>query len=262
MTDPGEDHAVRSGHELGVLGKGRLDANRVARAFDAPKVASAVIQDGEHRAGGIAYGPLVIVLIRHGETALNAARVVQPEDTPLSERGLAQAERVAERVAGLGAARVLSSDLPRASTTAARIALRTGAPVEHTPLLQERNFGALRGRPYSEVGPTLFAPDFLPPEGESWASFHARVRAAFELVRSAAAGLGQANLVVVSHGLLCASLIRQCARLPEGEPVPTRFGNTSVTLIEAHAPFAVTLLNDVSHLAGTAFDDGSAPSGM
>ena len=30
-----------------------------------------------------------IFLIRHGETAANAARIVQTPDTPLSERGIA-----------------------------------------------------------------------------------------------------------------------------------------------------------------------------
>ena len=39
-----------------------------------------------------------ILLVRHGETALNAARVLQPPDTPLSPRGLAQAQAVAQRL--------------------------------------------------------------------------------------------------------------------------------------------------------------------
>jgi probable phosphoglycerate mutase len=36
-----------------------------------------------------------IFLIRHGETALNASRTLQPADTPLSPRGLAQAAAIA-----------------------------------------------------------------------------------------------------------------------------------------------------------------------
>jgi len=60
-----------------------------------------------------------ILLIRHGETALNAARVVQPADTPLSERGAAQAAALARRLADFGIAAILSSDLPRAAQTAA-----------------------------------------------------------------------------------------------------------------------------------------------
>ena len=39
-----------------------------------------------------------IYLIRHGQTDLNAARVVQHPHTPLSEVGLEQARRVGERM--------------------------------------------------------------------------------------------------------------------------------------------------------------------
>ena len=35
---------------------------------------------------------MTLLFVRHGETALNAARVMQPADTPLSPRGLAQAQ--------------------------------------------------------------------------------------------------------------------------------------------------------------------------
>ena len=59
-----------------------------------------------------------IILVRHGETALNAARTLQPADTPLSERGLLQAAAVAKRLADLGISAILSSDLPRTMQTA------------------------------------------------------------------------------------------------------------------------------------------------
>ena len=38
-----------------------------------------------------------VYLVRHGETDLNARRVLQPPATPLSERGLEQARRLAAR---------------------------------------------------------------------------------------------------------------------------------------------------------------------
>jgi hypothetical protein len=44
-----------------------------------------------------------IILVRHGETALNAARVMQPADTPLSDLGKAQVLAVARRLAHAGA---------------------------------------------------------------------------------------------------------------------------------------------------------------
>ena len=39
-----------------------------------------------------------LLIIRHGETPLNVARVLQPPDTPLSLRGQAQASALASRL--------------------------------------------------------------------------------------------------------------------------------------------------------------------
>ena len=96
---------------------------------------------------------MAVILVRHGETALNAARVMQPAATPLSERGQAQALAVAQRLArrgGIGA--IVSSDLPRAWLTAEAIAAALAMPDPPSALLQERNFGDLRGRPYDTLG--------------------------------------------------------------------------------------------------------------
>jgi len=71
-----------------------------------------------------------ILLVRHGETASNAARILQFPDVPLSDRGLAQAERVATRLAGLGAEGIVSSDYARAQMTAERVQAATGASAE------------------------------------------------------------------------------------------------------------------------------------
>ncbi|MEE8509385.1 MAG: histidine phosphatase family protein, partial [Myxococcota bacterium] len=90
-----------------------------------------------------------ILLIRHGETPSNAARVVQHPDAPLSPRGEAQAERLADRLASQTVGRILSSDLRRAAQTAERLQAVTGAPLDWEPLLQERNFGEIRGTAYS-----------------------------------------------------------------------------------------------------------------
>src|SRR5262245_6407477 len=129
---------------------------------------------------------MAIFLIRHGETLGNAARVVQRPDNPLSPRGVAQAERLAQRLAGEGIAAILSSDLARAVMTAEHLRRATGAPVAYDPLLQERNFGDLRGTPYAELGLDMFAEDYAPPNGETWEVFHARVTRAWAVVEKAA----------------------------------------------------------------------------
>ena len=143
---------------------------------------------------------MAILLIRHGETPSNAARVIQTPETPLSERGREQAERLARRLRGEGVAHILSSDLSRAVMTSEALRAATGARLELEPLLQERNFGDLRGTPYAELAQDLFGPQFDPPGGESWEVFHRRVDTAWDRVREIAAGTS-GNLAVVTHGL-------------------------------------------------------------
>lgn len=188
-----------------------------------------------------------IFLIRHGETLGNASRTVQLPDNPLSPRGVAQAERLARRLASAGIASILASDFSRAVTTAERLQRATGAPVHQDPLLQERNFGDLRGTPYAELGVDMFSPDYAPPNGETWEVFHARVDRAWALVQEAAAVAG-GHLAVVTHGLVCRSLAARHLILPEGQEVPVRWENTSLTIIDEAAPWRVRLLNCIAHL--------------
>jgi broad specificity phosphatase PhoE len=188
-----------------------------------------------------------IFLIRHGETDSNAARVVQLPGAALSQRGLAQAERLADRLAHAGVAHILSSDLHRAAMTAERIAARTGAAVEVVGDLQERNFGELRGVAYADLGLDPFAADYVPPGGESWEEFHARVERAWASVRTAVARR-EGNLAVVTHGLVCHSLALRHLRLPAGIDVPRSWRNASLTVVEPSPPWRVTLLDCTSHL--------------
>jgi probable phosphoglycerate mutase len=191
----------------------------------------------------------VIFLIRHGETPGNASRIVQHPDTPLSPRGVAQAERLARRLAQEGIASILSSDFARATATAHALARATGAPLTFEPLLQERNFGDLRGRPYTELGFDMFEPDYAPPNGETWPVFHARVDRAWTRVQALAAST-DGHVAVVTHGLVCRSLAGRHLALPDGGTVPERWDNTSVTVIACPAPWRVSLLNCIAHLDG------------
>jgi len=197
-----------------------------------------------------------IFLIRHGETAGNAARIVQLPDAALSPRGIAQAERLARRLASEGIRLILSSDLARAMATAEHVHRAAGAPIALDPLLQERNFGDLRGTPYADLGLDLFAPDLEPPGGESWPVFHARVDRAWEAVQARAAAAG-GPLAVVTHGLVCRSLAARHVVLPEGAAAPERWENTSVTILDGPAPWRVRLLNCVVHLDDLAPTEGA-----
>ena len=199
-----------------------------------------------------------LLLVRHGETALNAARVLQPPDTPLSARGFEQAAALGRRLRTESIAAVWSSDLPRAWQTAQAVA--AGRPLIAQPLLQERNFGALRGQPYDSLGFDPLAAVEAPPGGESLAAFEARIDAAFDQALQAAAALPGA-LLLVTHGLVIGSLLARRIALPQGTARPARIGNTSLSVIDLGPPPRATLVDCTAHLDASRADDPHALSG-
>lgn len=153
--------------------------------------------------------PRRLVIVRHGETWDNAAGVWQGQlDSPLSDRGRAQAAAMAPLVAALGPTRIVSSDLSRASVTAAAIGELTGIPVELDPRLREIHAGEWQGLTSAQVqarDPELraavLAGEDLPRgrTGERLSEVHSRcTEAAESLVGSLAAG---ECMVLVTHGV-------------------------------------------------------------
>lgn len=201
-----------------------------------------------------------ILLIRHGETALNAARIVQHPDTPLNERGMGQARRLAERLAQFPVTAIVSSDYKRAHMTAEAIAGVTGLPIAIDESLRERNFGDFRGTAHADLPVDLYAPEFHPRGGESWSMFHERVAIAWDAIRERAEN-NEGDLVVVSHALVCRSLVANHLTLAEemDARVP-RWPNTALTVIEDRAPWKVSVLACGAHLDGALADDSAARS--
>ncbi|MGB7304987.1 MAG: histidine phosphatase family protein [Burkholderiaceae bacterium] len=185
-----------------------------------------------------------IILIRHGETPLNRARILQPADTPLSELGQQQAAAMAQRLSREPISAILSSDMTRAAQTASPLAAELNLPIEFSTVLHERNFGDLRGRRFSELGFDPMAADYEPPNGESWADFHKRVADAFDLVIAKAAGQAE-TLAVVSHGLVIREMIK---RHLSSVPPPDHMANTSVTVFSRQPPYEVSLLTCDNHI--------------
>jgi broad specificity phosphatase PhoE len=207
---------------------------------------------------------MTLLIIRHGETPLNVARVLQPADTPLSTNGQAQAAALARRLAGDAALRptaLVSSDLPRALQTAQAIAQACGLPLVTSPLLHERNFGDLRGLPYDTLGFDPLTRDEAPPNGESTAQFSARCAAALDWLLAQQATLS-GRLAVVSHGLVIKHWLQTGAlHLPAGLEAPHRLANTSLTIADAAAPHTVRLLDCTEHLADGVGEDAASLSG-
>lgn len=87
-----------------------------------------------------------ILLARHGETDWNATKRWQGHsDRPLTERGLAQATALAERLDGTPLEAVYASDLARARDTGELVAKRQGVPFRTLRDLREVDVGSWAG---------------------------------------------------------------------------------------------------------------------
>ena len=103
------------------------------------------------------------MLLRHGRTADNASGRFQGQlDTPLDAFGRRQAAAVADVLAQAQPELLLSSDLARATATAAPLAARTGRTVRTDARLRELHLGAWQGLTGEEAGQRF------PDEHEAW----------------------------------------------------------------------------------------------
>jgi len=91
---------------------------------------------------------LLLFLIRHAESEANASRTFAARviDPPLSPKGVADAERIAERLASEGIRRIYSSPLRRALQTAQALASRSHLDFEVLLDLREVDVGVLDGK--------------------------------------------------------------------------------------------------------------------
>lgn len=150
-----------------------------------------------------------LYLIRHGEAYSNVESVIggAQGDRGLTERGIAQAEALARRLATgeIAADALYASTLPRARMTAELVAEALRLPISWDDDLQELRPGEADGLTVSaarerfESFQRFLREPFTPlaPGGESWGSFQMRVSAALE--RLILRHQGQ-TIVVVSHG--------------------------------------------------------------
>lgn len=156
-----------------------------------------------------------VIVWRHGETEHNAGGIYQGHlNTPLSERGLAQAAAAARALADRRPDVLVASDLQRASTTAEALASVTGLPLTRDRRWREIDVGQWQGLPHAEV--VQRHPDVVAAldrgddvvrgvTGETVQDLQERTRAAFD---DLVADLGQGQTAVVAtHGLASRAVV-------------------------------------------------------
>ena len=105
----------------------------------------------------------ILYLVRHGETIDNALQLMQGQvQGELNEKGIAQAEALSRELADTPIDVFVASDLKRAIDTAVILARPHGLPVVTTPLLRERDWGALTGRYIPDLKDAVWPDDVEP----------------------------------------------------------------------------------------------------
>jgi len=171
-------------------------------------------------------------LLRHGETELSADGTFCGEiDTPLSEKGHAQAEAAAAHLAPLQLEAIYVSPKTRARMTAAPLAALTGLDPRIEDGLREIGYGTWDGRRESEIKENdaatyaLWASDpavHAPPGGENGYAIAARALPIVDRVTKAHEG----NVLLVSHKatirvIVCALLGLHIGRFRDRIACPT-----------------------------------------
>lgn len=198
-----------------------------------------------------------IFITRHGETEYNLLKRMQGSiDTKLSERGLEQAGRLRDRLAGESFDRVLASPMQRARVTAETILENRSEKLEFFEELKEMDFGFMQGKDYEFLGreyPEMYRQycespaDFQIPEGESFRGFRDRVKPILREIES----MGESEtILIVCHGITKLILVNELKQIPLERLWDTEVaGNTALTLFEQTADGLVLRYeNDQSHL--------------
>src|SRR5438874_3432945 len=214
-----------------------------------------------------------LLLIRHAESQGNFERRLQGRrEFPLTERGLAQARALAERLVPLPLSAVYSSPVGRAMQTAEVISTKACLDVIAEPRLQEYDFGeAVSGLTWQEIReqqPEIIEAfrsgrsDFPAYPGEEGrAAFQDRVRAAMRDI--AERHEGGEHVAVITHAGPITLFLFDVLGKEYRRPIPFVLDNAAITTVEVvnsggrpNIPrMVVTGINDASHEKGIKSED-------
>jgi probable phosphoglycerate mutase len=208
-----------------------------------------------------------VILVRHGETEWNIARIRQGHlDSRLTEKGIAQAKALAQRLAREKFTALYSSDLGRAVQTAMAIADLTGHEIVTDARLRERHLGIFQGLNGDEITAKYpeerrqfrtMGPDYVIPGGES---MRQQVERNVAYLNELAAKHHGEQVVVVTHGGVVSGFFRHTLEIPLEAPRRFEFVNAGLNVFAREEQTWLLLTwGDVSHLAPGAASEGDDP---
>lgn len=139
-----------------------------------------------------------LYLIRHGESEANLGRYTSGHmDVCLTENGVQQAKRLAEKLSRIDLAAVYSSDLKRAMHTAREVLAGRDLELRTSENLRERHFGEWEGLTFKHIE------ERYPVEWTEFLNkgFNAAVPGGEPIEALYSRTLGEVNRIVEEHGM-------------------------------------------------------------
>lgn len=199
-----------------------------------------------------------LYLIRHGQTATNRARLIQGwNNEPLNALGRWQAQRIGERLAGVGLQALYASPLGRAHETALFVGRAAGLDVTLVDGLREIDTGSvsgLHGAQFMLRHPRLLwawlrdDARLAFPNGEILTSFYAR---SWQVIDELVARHSGRALAVVSHGGIISGYLSLLLRGRASNRIAWRLRNGSICHVrwQDGGPPRLLAFNDTAHLS-------------
>lgn len=204
-----------------------------------------------------------LLLLRHAQTASNVnGRYMGNTNEDLSQEGVRQASRLADRLSSWPIAGIWSSPLLRAVRTAEAVANSRGLTVEQDNDLTEIDIGDWQGMFGTEIA--LRYPDlwkawrtepasFQAPNGESLVQVQRRVVAALDRI---AAVTPDHMAALVTHDAVIRLLVANCLEVSVSVYRRLEIANASLTVVlNTRGRWRLRLLNDTGHLGDEPYKD-------
>jgi 2,3-bisphosphoglycerate-dependent phosphoglycerate mutase len=198
----------------------------------------------------------VLYAVRHGETEWNLIERQQGHlDSPLTGKGIKQAQLLANGLANKNIDILYSSDLDRALQTAEIIAKRLLLDIHTDPRLRERHLGILQGftkKEFEERYPEEAVrfdsddPDYVLPGGESLRQcVHRCIQCAEETARDHAGK----NILIVGHGGVLRSFFHKATHAPLAGPRRFSLFNASInSFCLSNGQWRLDTWGEIAHL--------------
>lgn len=193
-----------------------------------------------------------LIIVRHGETEENVEAIVQGHEYgTLTDTGVEQAKKVAERLKDFDIDYIFSSDLERTRDTVKEIAKYHDVPLEFVEDLRERDGGVFNGRKVSELvndreGKGLEPYEYKPQGGEHYGEVKERTS---EFLEELIKNYKGDTVLLVSHGTAINIMVTYLLGMDISKTTELKQHNTAVNIFEFDGEKVENyVLDDLEHL--------------